>query len=244
MSPGSGEQLPSLDELCAPARLGHRDQTSFVLASFSLTSKGSRSCVISSRMTHSRRCGSREVRRIVCDDDDVYRLGIDVPIEDVGSGETRWSETYDNPGNPLIEIEQAVVWSLMDQIPPGTALDAACQTGRHTRRHVARAKVPDAVFHHGDLTSLPLDSASVDRSYARWLSSMSQTCSRRRRAEPVVRPGGRVVLSDLHPIGTALGGMAYFQDASGGAGVVRGYGHLHGEYLRSFQWLTSRSVKT
>jgi len=33
----------------------------------------------------------------------------------------------------------------------------------------------------------------------------------------------------------ALGGVAYFQDAGGGAGVVRSYGHLHGDYLRAFE---------
>jgi SAM-dependent methyltransferase len=51
----------------------------------------------------------------------------------------------------------------------------------------------------------------------------------------VVRPGGTVVLSDLHPTPRARGGAAYFQDASGGAGVVRGYRHLHGDYLRAFE---------
>ena len=43
------------------------------------------------------------------------------------------------------------------------------------------------------------------------------------------------VLSDLHPAAVALGGVAYFQDAGGGAGVVRSYGHLHGDYLRAFK---------
>ena len=50
----------------------------------------------------------------------------------------------------------------------------------------------------------------------------------------VLRRGGRMVLSDLHPAAAVLGGAAYFQDATGGAGVVRGYGHLHGAYLRAF----------
>ena len=51
----------------------------------------------------------------------------------------------------------------------------------------------------------------------------------------VLRSGGRMVLSDLHPAAMALGGAAYFQDARGGAGVVRSYGHLHGDYLRAFE---------
>jgi len=43
------------------------------------------------------------------------------------------------------------------------------------------------------------------------------------------------VLSDLHPAAVAVGGAAYFQDAGGVAGVVRGYRHLHSDYLRAFQ---------
>jgi hypothetical protein len=43
-----------------------------------------------------------------------------------------------------------------------------------------------------------------------------------------------MVLSGLHPAAAALGGAAYFQDAAGGAGVVQGYGHLHGDYLNAF----------
>jgi hypothetical protein len=44
-----------------------------------------------------------------------------------------------------------------------------------------------------------------------------------------------MVLSDLHPAAVTLGGGAYFQDAGGRAGVVRGYGHLHGDFLRAFE---------
>jgi SAM-dependent methyltransferase len=50
----------------------------------------------------------------------------------------------------------------------------------------------------------------------------------------VVRSGGRVVLSDLHPVPRTVGGAAYFQDADGAAGVVKGYGHFHGDYFRAF----------
>ena len=50
-----------------------------------------------------------EIRRIACVEEGVYQLGVDVPIVDVASGYARWSQTYDNPGNPLIQIEQPVV---------------------------------------------------------------------------------------------------------------------------------------
>ena len=113
-----------------------------------------------------------EIRRIACGGEAVYQLGADVPIVDVASGYARWSQTYDNPGNPLIHLEQPVVWSILDAVAPGAALDAACGTGRHARRlaelghHVigvdaspamlekARATLPQATFRDGDLSAL------------------------------------------------------------------------------------------
>jgi len=195
-----------------------------------------------------------EIRRIVCGRDDVYQLGIDVPILDFRSGYDRWSKTYDNPGNPLIHLEQTVVWSIFETITPGMALDAACGTGRHARRlaelgnqvvgvdgspemlEKARASLPHAVFHEGDLASLPLESASFDLVVCSLaLEHVADLIAGIAELSRVLRPGGRMVLSDLHPTAVGLGVVAYFQDAHGGAGVVRGFGHLHSDYLNAFQ---------
>jgi ubiquinone/menaquinone biosynthesis C-methylase UbiE len=195
-----------------------------------------------------------EIARIVSGEDDVYQLGVDVPLEDAQPGYARWSETYDKGGNPLIEIEQQAVWSIFDGVPLGAALDAACGTGRHTRRlaelghavvgvdgspemlGVAKQSIPNAVFHEGDLCSLPLESSSVDFVVcALALEHVADLSRAIIELSRVLRSGGRMVLSDLHPAAAALGGVAYFQDADGGAGVVRGYGHLHGDYLRAFE---------
>ena len=73
-----------------------------------------------------------EIRRIVSRDEGVYQLGVDVPIVDALGGYARWSQTYDNPGNPLVQLEQPVVWSILEAISPGVALDAACGTGQAT----------------------------------------------------------------------------------------------------------------
>jgi SAM-dependent methyltransferase len=194
-----------------------------------------------------------EIRHIACGGDDVYQLGVDVPLVEAQPGYARWSETYDSPGNPLIEIEQPVVWSIFDGVTPGVALDAACGTGRHARRlaelghdvvgvdgspemlAVAMRSIPQAVFHEGDLRSLPLESASIDLVVcALALEHVADLSKAVAELSRVLRSGGRMVLSDLHPSAVALGGVAYFQDAGGGAGVVRGYGHLHGDYLRAF----------
>jgi hypothetical protein len=50
----------------------------------------------------------------------------------------------------------------------------------------------------------------------------------------VVRDGGRVIISDVHPLLKALGGAAYFRDAEGASGVVRGHARSHGDYLNAF----------
>ena len=195
-----------------------------------------------------------EIARITCGEDEVYQLGVDVPVVDAQAGYARWSETYDSEDNPLIELEQPVVWSILERVDPGQALDAACGTGRHTRRlvelghdvvgvdgssemlSVAKKSVPHALFLEGDLYSLPLESASVDLVVcALALEHVADLPRAISEFSRVLRSGGHMVLSDLHPAAVTLGGGAYFQDASGGAGVVRGFGHLHGDFLRAFE---------
>lgn len=196
----------------------------------------------------------KEIQGIVGSDDEVYALGVDVPVLDARSGYARWAETYDQPGNPLISVEQPLVWAMLEHLPPGDALDAACGTGRHAKylaqlghRVVgvdgspdmlakAKADVPEADFREGDLTSLPVDAANFDVAVcALALEHVADLDAAISELARVVRPGGRVIVSDLHPVAVAVGGAAYFQDAAGGAGVVRGFRHLHGDYLRAFR---------
>jgi SAM-dependent methyltransferase len=155
-----------------------------------------------------------EIWVIACGGEAVYQLGADVPIVDVASGYARWSQTYDNPGNPLIHLEQPVVWSILDAVAPGAALDAACGTGRHARRlaelghHVigvdaspempekARAALPQATFRDGDLSALPLEPASVDLVVcALALEHVADLGRAIAELSRVLRPGGHMVLS-------------------------------------------------
>lgn len=112
---------------------------------------------------------------------------------------------------------------------PGVALDAACGTGRHAAilassgwevlgvdttdamLEVARAKVPQATFHAGRLEALPLENASVDLVVCGLaLTHVEELAPVYAEFGRVLRPGGRVVTTDMHPIMCSTGGMAAF----------------------------------
>jgi hypothetical protein len=51
--------------------------------------------------------------------------GVELGRAGAAAGYREWSATYDEPGNPLIEVEEPVVRQVLGQIPPGRALYAA-----------------------------------------------------------------------------------------------------------------------
>ena len=174
----------------------------------------------------------------------------ELPELDVRAGYAAWVGTYDTMPNPLIRIEETVVRALIDESPAGHALDAACGTGRHAayltaRGHrvigvdavpemlaAARARHPGIDFREGSLAALPVDTASAD------LAVCALACSHLPDLAPalaelgrVVRPGGRVIVSDFHPANFLIGGQALFQAADGGYAFVRSYPHGPGDYV-------------
>jgi ubiquinone/menaquinone biosynthesis C-methylase UbiE len=137
--------------------------------------------------------------------------------KDVTSGYAAWSVTYDQPVNPLVSLEQPVVRSIIDAIPPGRALDAACGTGRHTEYlcmrgfdtigvdltpemlALAREKVPAARFATGDLGSLDFPDASFDLAVcALALDHCADLGRCLGELARVVRSGGTVIISVFH----------------------------------------------
>jgi SAM-dependent methyltransferase len=181
-------------------------------------------------------------------------IELDVPANDVRTGYARWAGTYDAAPNPLIKLEEPIVRAMIDAQPAGVALDAACGTGRHAkylraRGHevigvdgsaemLARARrdLPDADLREGDLLDLPLATASVDLVVcALALTHFSSLAAPIRSLARVLRPGGRMILSDLHPTLTAIGSTAFFVTEDGGAGSVRSYFHPHSAYLAAFR---------
>src|SRR5690242_21842752 len=72
-----------------------------------------------------------EIRRLL-DTPSLIVPGVMVERVDTVAGYQVWSATYDRPGNGLFADEQSIVHGILDELPVGTALDAACGTGRHT----------------------------------------------------------------------------------------------------------------
>jgi SAM-dependent methyltransferase len=193
-----------------------------------------------------------ETRRLL--DDDAFAARELTSEADPRTGYRSWSERYDEPGNPIIAIEQPVVWSLIDSLPAGVALDAACGTGRHARHLVelghevvgidltpemlsrAFANVPQATFLEADLRDIPADDDRFDLVVCglalAHLPALDAGISELAR---VTKPGARVVVSVLHPFLSHLGWHAPFADEAGRRGFVREHSHTHADYLAAFR---------
>lgn len=192
-----------------------------------------------------------ELTRLLADPDGPpLSLRLDLPAEDVRSGYARWAHSYDATRNPLIHVEEPAVHALIEPLPPGDALDAACGTGRHARwlaargHHVigidatpemlelARTSLPEADLRLGDLNALPVETASVDLVVcALALTHCEDLRAPVAELARVLRPGGRLIVSDFHPLQLMLGGNAMFFDANGRAGFVRSHTHTHEAYF-------------
>jgi ubiquinone/menaquinone biosynthesis C-methylase UbiE len=181
---------------------------------------------------------------------EIQMTGYDVP-----EGYTRWASRYDGP-NPAIAREQPIVHGLLEGLPPGRALDAACGTGRHAAKLVelghqvvgvdstpamlslARKKVRGADFRRGELEALPVQDGSVDLVVCSLaLTHVPDLGPVMREFARVLRPGGQAVLSDIHPVGTMTGAIAAFpgDDLAAGVPYVHSLIHQVSDYLTAFR---------
>ncbi len=171
-------------------------------------------------------------------------LGIELDLHD---GYARWSSSYDRPLR-LFSIEEPPMRRRLDALPVGEVLDAACGTGRYgaylaARGHsvigvdrssamldLARAKLPASRFLVGDLTDLPVDDGAVDAAVcALALVHVPDVGPAIAELARIVRPGGRIVISDVHPFLVLLGWQAQFPTDQGRA-YMRLHAHLPSAY--------------
>ena len=172
----------------------------------------------------------------------------------VTAGYAEWAATYDISRNPMFLAEEPIVHELLARYPVGTALDAACGTGRHAAYlaplghqvtgidstpemlEMAKAKVPAAQFETGDLTAIPLSDGAMDTAVCSLaLTHCADLGPPIRELARVVRPGGHVVISDVHPLMVLLGVHGGYRHNRTEQGFIRNYVHLASDYLTVFQ---------
>jgi ubiquinone/menaquinone biosynthesis C-methylase UbiE len=178
-----------------------------------------------------------------------------VPPREVSEGYPEWAPSYDMPGrNPILQLEGPFTAELLSHFDPGRALDAACGTGRQSAvlaelghevvgvdatdamLERAQTRVPAADFRHGLLTELPVETGSFDLAVCSLaLTHLEDPAPAIRELARVVRDGGRVMISDVHPLFTALGGQAAYRVGDERAGYVVSFVHWPSVYLRAFR---------
>ncbi len=193
-----------------------------------------------------------EVRRLLDDEALVNHPGVMVNRGDSLTGYRQWSATYDEPRNDLFDCDEPIMHEILDKLPAGVALDAACGTGRYAaylaaRGHKvvgvdsspdmldrARARVPDGEFLLGDLRQLPLPDDTVDivvsglaLAHVPALGPVMAELAR------VLRPGGHLVISDAHHELVLRGSVVRALGPAGEPGLVATYRHTAGDYLRA-----------
>jgi ubiquinone/menaquinone biosynthesis C-methylase UbiE len=190
-----------------------------------------------------------EVRALL---DAVDELGDGATVGPIPTAEgyRSWAEFYDEPGNQLIDLEQPIVWEILDGLPPGVALDAACGTGRHSvylasLGHTvlgvdnsaamldrAREKVPGGEFHEADLHDLPLPDDHVDLVIcALTLVHVPDLQLVLAELVRVLRPGGNMVISDQRGLIPRIGLPVVKDRPDGGPGYMPIRTRLASEYL-------------
>ncbi len=187
-------------------------------------------------------------------DREPYSAARVLPEQGPAAGYGGWAESYDQPGNDTIAIEEPVVRSLLDDLPPGPVLDAACGTGRHAAyllergREVvgvdlspemlerARARLPHADLREGSVESLPLADGSAGAAVcALALSHLPVIETAVAELARVLAVGGRLVISNPHPFVTAvLGWRAVYVAADGTRTMIPEYPHMPSAYVRAF----------
>lgn len=151
----------------------------------------------------------------------------------VREGYAEWSKQYDGEPNPLIALEEPVVLEMIGDVAGLDVLDAACGTGRYALRlaeagarvsgidtteemlaHARRKAAEGGLaldLRHADLDALPFEDGSFDLVLsALALCHIPDLGPAMAEFARVLRPGGRVVISDFHPFCLLIGWRTCF----------------------------------
>jgi SAM-dependent methyltransferase len=192
-----------------------------------------------------------EIRRLL-DATELSEEGVTVAPVGTVEGYRAWSATYDEPGNGLFPFEEPFLHEILASLPTGIALDAACGTGRHAQYlsalghqvigvdsspdmlERARSRVPRAQFHQGDLTELPVPDDHCDIVVcALALTHLDNLNPVFAEFARVLRPGGHLVVTDIHQERVALGSVPRMRTTDGRPGLMLAPRHRASDYLNA-----------
>jgi malonyl-CoA O-methyltransferase len=162
-------------------------------------------------------------------------------------GHAIWSEVYDHTPNPLLELERRTVTPWLPQLADQTFVDVACGTGRWARyaadhgAHVVGAdfcapmlSAAETVRNRcvvADVLHLPFSDDLADVTVcaftAGYVESPAHLVNELAR---ITCPGGRIMLSDVHPAALAMGWQRSFRRA-GDVYEIEHYTHAVSAYL-------------
>lgn len=158
-----------------------------------------------------------------------------------------WAPSYPpRPHNRLMEVEQAAVVARLPDLTGCHALDAGCGTGRYLRvladrgatvtgvdvsePMLAFARASAARIVRGSICALPLASQSMDVVVSGLaLGDVKDLVSAIGEMARVLRPGGRLIYSVVHPDGAA-GRWSRTFEANGREWAVAGWWHPEHEH--------------
>ena len=176
------------------------------------------------------------------------------PLSGVRDGYDRWASVYDHDANPLPALEGPHVREALGDLRGRDVLDLGCGTGRHTawlaetgarvtavdfsermlERARAKVSAADVRFIVHDLHEpLPLDDASFDALVSGLVLEHLRDLERFfGEAHRVLRPGGRAVVSAMHPAMFLRDSRARFTDPDSGQVVAPGsLAHRLGDFV-------------
>ncbi len=172
----------------------------------------------------------------------------------VATAYDRWAASYDGQVNRTRDLDALMLREHGPRVRGRTVLELGCGTGKNSAwiaaectrlvaldfspamLAIARERVTGDHVHfveHDICDRWPVDDASMDvvlgnlvLEHVEDLQPVFAECAR------VLRKGGKLFLSELHPVRQLLGGQAHFEDATSGATVhVPAYRHSVSEFV-------------
>jgi malonyl-CoA O-methyltransferase len=171
-------------------------------------------------------------------------------VLDARDAYARWAPAYPpHAHNKLMELEARVVLALLPDVVGLTVLDLGCGSGRYARLlaqrgaarvigvdqsadMLARAREVVHLLVRADARALPLADASIDVVVSGlMMADLADLDAVVASAARVLRPGGCLIYSDLHPRSGRAGWVRAFAGPDGGTYAVRHHVHRLTDHL-------------